>query len=76
MGCCMSQEEKEGRRKNDEIESQLRRDKMLMRNEVKMLLLGMLNCWEQMRKREVVEERMSRRECVRVSRIMNLDMQE
>ncbi|CAG8495635.1 11056_t:CDS:2 [Paraglomus brasilianum] len=40
MGCCMSQEEKEGRRKNDEIESQLRRDKMLMRNEVKMLLLG------------------------------------
>ncbi|CAG8566297.1 595_t:CDS:2 [Ambispora leptoticha] len=40
MGCCMSQEEKEGRRKNDEIENQLRRDRLSMRNEVKMLLLG------------------------------------
>ncbi|GBB91367.1 hypothetical protein RclHR1_01860021 [Rhizophagus clarus] len=40
MGCCMSQEEQEGRRINEEIESQLRRDKLKMRNEIKMLLLG------------------------------------
>ncbi|KAG9286883.1 hypothetical protein G9A89_012433 [Geosiphon pyriformis] len=40
MGCCMSQEEKDGKRKNDEIENQLRRDRLSMRNEVKMLLLG------------------------------------
>lgn len=40
MGCCMSQEEKEGRQRNDEIENQLRRDRLSMRNEVKMLLLG------------------------------------
>jgi guanine nucleotide-binding protein subunit alpha len=40
MGCCMSQEEQEGRRKNEEIESQIRKDKMMMRNEIKMLLLG------------------------------------
>ncbi|RUS13582.1 guanine nucleotide-binding protein subunit alpha [Endogone sp. FLAS-F59071] len=40
MGCCMSAEEKEGRRKNDEIENQLKRDKLSLKNEVKMLLLG------------------------------------
>ncbi|KAJ1981650.1 guanine nucleotide-binding protein subunit alpha [Dimargaris cristalligena] len=40
MGCCMSQEDIEGKRKNEEIENQLKRDKMTMRNEVKMLLLG------------------------------------
>ena len=40
MGCCQSVEEKEGRRKNDEIENQLKKDRMSMRNEVKMLLLG------------------------------------
>ncbi|CAB4475151.1 unnamed protein product [Rhizophagus irregularis] len=40
MGCCMSQEEQEGKRINEEIESQLRRDKLKMRNEIKMLLLG------------------------------------
>jgi len=40
MGCCMSQEEQEGKRINEEIESQLRRDKLRMRNEIKMLLLG------------------------------------
>ncbi|KAJ1928496.1 guanine nucleotide-binding protein subunit alpha [Tieghemiomyces parasiticus] len=40
MGCCMSQEDLEGKRQNEEIESQLKRDRLTMRNEVKMLLLG------------------------------------
>lgn len=40
MGCCISQEDKEGRNRNEAIENQLRRDRMQMRNEVKMLLLG------------------------------------
>ena len=40
MGCCVSAEEADGKRRNDEIENQLKRDRMLMRNEVKMLLLG------------------------------------
>ncbi|KAL1916938.1 uncharacterized protein VTP21DRAFT_5135 [Calcarisporiella thermophila] len=40
MGCCMSAEDSEGRRRNDEIESQLKKDRMQMRNEVKLLLLG------------------------------------
>jgi len=41
MGCGMSTEEKEGKARNEEIENQLKRDKMLQRNEIKMLLLGM-----------------------------------
>ena len=40
MGCGMSTEEKEGKLRNEEIENQLKRDKMLQRNEIKMLLLG------------------------------------
>ncbi|KAG0313839.1 guanine nucleotide-binding protein subunit alpha [Dissophora globulifera] len=40
MGCCISQEDKEGRTRNEAIENQLRKDRMQMRNEVKMLLLG------------------------------------
>lgn len=40
MGCGMSSEEKEGKQRNEEIENQLKRDKMLQRNEIKMLLLG------------------------------------
>jgi guanine nucleotide-binding protein G(i) subunit alpha len=36
----MSTEEKEGKMRNEEIENQLKRDKMLQRNEIKMLLLG------------------------------------
>ncbi|KAF0411913.1 G protein alpha subunit [Gigaspora margarita] len=40
MGCCLSAEDQEGKRKNDEIDNQLKKDKMLMRNEIKMLLLG------------------------------------
>ena len=40
MGCGMSTEDKEGKARNEEIENQLKRDKMLQRNEIKMLLLG------------------------------------
>ena len=40
MGCGMSTEEKEGKQRNEEIENQLKRDKMLQRNEIKLLLLG------------------------------------
>lgn len=40
MGCGISQEEKDGKARNEEIENQLKRDKMLQRNEIKMLLLG------------------------------------
>jgi guanine nucleotide-binding protein subunit alpha len=36
----MSPEEKDGKLRNEEIENQLKRDKMLQRNEIKMLLLG------------------------------------
>lgn len=42
MGCGMSTEEKEGKARNEEIENQLKRDKMMQRNEIKMLLLGSL----------------------------------
>ena len=42
MGCGMSTEEKEGKQRNEEIENQLKRDKMSQRNEIKMLLLGKL----------------------------------
>lgn len=41
MGCGMSTEDKEGKARNEEIENQLKRDKMMQRNEIKMLLLGM-----------------------------------
>lgn len=36
----MSSEDKEGKARNEEIENQLKKDKMLQRNEIKMLLLG------------------------------------
>jgi hypothetical protein len=42
MGCGMSTEEKEGKARNEEIENQLKRDRMQQRNEIKMLLLGTL----------------------------------
>lgn len=45
MGCGMSTEDKEGKVRNEEIENQLKRDKMMQRNEIKMLLLGMLLGW-------------------------------
>lgn len=41
MGCGMSTEEKEGKQRNEEIDNQLKRDKLSQRNEIKMLLLGM-----------------------------------
>ncbi|KAH9814822.1 guanine nucleotide-binding protein subunit alpha [Melampsora americana] len=40
MGCGGSKEDAEAKQRNDEIEGQLKRDKMLLRNEIKMLLLG------------------------------------
>jgi guanine nucleotide-binding protein G(i) subunit alpha len=40
MGCCVSKEELESKRRNEEIDNQIRRDKIQQRNEVKMLLLG------------------------------------
>lgn len=40
MGCGPSKEDNAGKARNDEIENQLKRDKMAQRNEIKMLLLG------------------------------------
>ena len=40
MGCGASKEDDAGKARNDEIENQLKRDKMAQRNEIKMLLLG------------------------------------
>ncbi|ORZ02567.1 guanine nucleotide binding protein, alpha subunit [Syncephalastrum racemosum] len=40
MGCCQSAEAQEGKARNEEIENQIKRDKLNLRNEVKMLLLG------------------------------------
>lgn len=40
MGCGMSTEDKSGKARNDEIENQLKRDRLMQRNEIKMLLLG------------------------------------
>jgi guanine nucleotide-binding protein G(q) subunit alpha len=43
MACCLSEEAKEQRRINQEIEKQLRRDKQNARKELKLLLLGNYN---------------------------------
>jgi hypothetical protein len=40
MGCGMSTEEREGKQRHEEIENQLKKDRMSQRNEIKMLLLG------------------------------------
>ncbi|CAO3640520.1 unnamed protein product [Cunninghamella blakesleeana] len=40
MGCCQSNEVHNGKARNEEIENQIKRDKINMKNEVKMLLLG------------------------------------
>jgi len=40
MGCCLSAEEQERKKKNDEIEEQLKMEKLNSSKEVKMLLLG------------------------------------
>lgn len=44
MACCLSEEAKESKRINAEIDKQLRRDKRDSRRELKLLLLGM---WHQ-----------------------------
>jgi guanine nucleotide-binding protein subunit alpha len=41
MGCCQSNEVHDGKARNEQIDNQIKRDKLNMRNEVKMLLLGM-----------------------------------
>ena len=41
MGCGMSTEEKEGKQRHEEIENQLKKDRMMQKNEIKMLLLGL-----------------------------------
>jgi guanine nucleotide-binding protein subunit alpha len=43
MGCGMSAEEKENRAKNDEIEANLKKEKIALAKEIKMLLLGRVN---------------------------------
>jgi len=40
MGCGASKEDTAWKARNDEIDNQLKRDKMAQRNEIKMLLLG------------------------------------
>ncbi|KAG2195982.1 hypothetical protein INT47_011487 [Mucor saturninus] len=40
MGCCQSNEVHDGKARTQEIDDQIKRDKLNMRNEVKMLLLG------------------------------------
>ncbi|RKO95041.1 G-alpha-domain-containing protein, partial [Caulochytrium protostelioides] len=40
MGGCASVDDQDGKRANDAIESQLKKDRKALRNEVKMLLLG------------------------------------
>ncbi|KAG4303653.1 hypothetical protein PCANB_000036 [Pneumocystis canis] len=40
MGCDISRENHSGRQRNEEIENQLKRDRNIMKNEIKMLLLG------------------------------------
>ncbi|CEG66869.1 Putative Guanine nucleotide-binding protein alpha subunit [Rhizopus microsporus] len=40
MGCCQSNEVHDGKARNEEIDNIIKRDKLNMRNEVKMLLLG------------------------------------
>ena len=45
MACCLSEEQQEQKRINAEIERQLRKDKRDARRELKLLLLGKLNCF-------------------------------
>jgi cell division protein ZapA (FtsZ GTPase activity inhibitor) len=44
MACCLSEEQKEQKRINAEIERQLRKDKRDARRELKLLLLGERLC--------------------------------
>lgn len=45
MACCLSEEAKEQKRINQEIERQLRKDKRDARRELKLLLLGGCGAW-------------------------------
>jgi guanine nucleotide-binding protein subunit alpha len=49
MGCGMSAEEKEKKRANDEIENKIKKEKLALAKEIKMLLLGIVllirRCW-------------------------------
>lgn len=45
MACCLSEEAREQKRINQEIERQLRKDKRDARRELKLLLLGKFNHW-------------------------------
>lgn len=56
MGCGMSTEDKEGKARNEEIENQLKRDKMMQRNEIKMLLLGTCPCRRERRGKNIAGE--------------------
>ncbi|KAG5519708.1 hypothetical protein PMAC_001864 [Pneumocystis sp. 'macacae'] len=40
MGCAISKESYSGKQRNEEIENQLKKDRITLRNEIKMLLLG------------------------------------
>lgn len=40
MGCGASKEDSDAKQRNEAIENQLKKDKMALRNEIKMLLLG------------------------------------
>ncbi|CAO3685113.1 unnamed protein product [Rhizopus stolonifer] len=40
MGCCVSVEQAEGKQRNKDIETQIKRDRINLRKEIKMLLLG------------------------------------
>lgn len=50
MACCLSEEAKESKRINAEIEKQLRRDKRDARRELKLLLLGKLASFKSIRR--------------------------
>lgn len=40
MGCCQSTEQVEEKQRNQEIDAQIKRDRVNLRKEIKMLLLG------------------------------------
>jgi hypothetical protein len=44
MGCCQSTFDREGKSRNDLIDDQIRKDKVNLKNEIKMLLLGRHIC--------------------------------
>lgn len=44
MGCGQSQEQRETQKKNEEIENALKKEKLILQKEIKMLLLGFEIC--------------------------------